>query len=214
MKEQIEIFEPVKKSITVVLVAVTVLSFFVMQLWEKSMTSGNFYGHTTTFLLEHGALYGPAVKQGEWYRLVTYLFLHGDIWHLGNNMLILYCLGNALEHYVKKTSYVALYFFSGILAALASVVYNTDSPVCVGASGAVFGITGAMVWLVIKNKGRLPGFSGTRMAIFVVMSVYAGFVNQGVDNAAHVAGLLSGFLLAVLFYRQPSEIKMETEDIP
>lgn len=214
MKEQIEIFEPVKKSVNVVLVAVTVLSFFMLQFWEKSITSGSFYGHTTAFLLEHGALYGPAVKQGEWYRLVTYLFLHGDIWHLGNNMLILYCLGNALEHYVKKTSYVALYFFSGILAALASVVYNTDSPVCVGASGAVFGITGAMVWLVMKNKGKLPGFSGVRMAIFVVMSVYAGFVDQGVDNAAHVAGLLSGFLLAVLFYRQPPEPETETEDIP
>lgn len=214
MKEQTEIFEPVKKSVNMVLMLVTVLSFFVMQLWEKSVTPGNFYGHTTEFLLEHGALYGIKVKEGEWYRLVTYLFLHGDIWHLGNNMLILYCLGNALEHYVKKTTYVALYFFSGILAALGSVVYNTDSPVCVGASGAVFGITGAMVWLVIKNKGKLPGFSGVRMAIFVAMSVYAGFADQGVDNAAHLVGLLSGFLLAMLFYRQQPEQKMETEDIP
>lgn len=214
MKEQTEIFEPVKKSINVVIVVVTVFSFFVMQLWEKSVTPGNFYGHTTGFLLEHGALYGPKVKEGEWYRLVTYLFLHGDIWHLGNNMLILYCLGNALEHYVEKTAYVALYFFSGILAALGSVVYNTDSPVCVGASGAVFGITGAMVWLVIRNKGRLPGFSGKRMAIFVVMSVYAGFVDQGVDNAAHMVGLVSGFLLAMLLYRKQSEPKTETEVVP
>jgi hypothetical protein len=82
------------------------------------------------------------------------MFLHGDIWHLGNNMLILFCLGNALEHYVGKISYVVLYFCSGILAALGSVVYNMNHPVCVGASGAVFGITGAMAWLIIKNRGQ------------------------------------------------------------
>lgn len=214
MKEQMEIFEPAKKSVNVIIVAATVIAFFVMQVWEKSMMSGTFYGHTTEFLLNHGALYGPKVLEGEWYRLVTYLFLHGDIWHLGNNMLILFCLGNALEHYVGKISYVAIYFFSGILAALGSVVYNTGSPVCVGASGAVFGVTGAMVWLVLRNRGRLEGFTGPRMVLFVLMSVYAGFVDQGVDNAAHIAGLVAGFVLAILLYRKRLEPKVETEDVP
>ena len=167
MKEQIEIFEPVKKSANIVIVAATVIAFFVMQLWEKNLTDGTFYGHTTEFLLEHGALYGPYLWEGEWYRLVTYMFLHGDIWHLGNNMLILFCLGNALEHYVGKTSFLLIYFFSGILAAFGSVVYNTNSLVCVGASGAVLGVTGAIAWLVIKNRGRLEGFTGPRMIIFV-----------------------------------------------
>ena len=214
MKDQIEIFEPTKKSMNVIVVVATVIAFFVMQLWEKNSTPGTFTGHTTEFLLQHGALYGPKVFEGEWYRLVTYLFLHGDIWHLGNNMLILYCLGNALEHYVGKVPYVTIYFFSGILVALGSVVYNTGSPVCVGASGAVFGVTGAMAWLVIRNKGRLEGFSGPRMVMFVLMSVYTGFVDQGVDNAAHIAGLVAGFLLAILLYRKPSEPKVETEVIP
>ena len=91
MKDQIEIFEPTKKSMNVIVVVATVIAFFVMQLWEKNSTPGTFTGHTTEFLLQHGALYGPKVFEGEWYRLVTYLFLHGDIWHLGNNMLILYC---------------------------------------------------------------------------------------------------------------------------
>ena len=212
MREQTEIFEQVKKSANVVIIAVTVLCFFVMQLWEKNITEGTFYGHTTKFLLEHGALYGPKLKEGEWYRLITYLFLHSDIWHLGNNMLILFCLGNALEHYVGKTSYLALYFFSGVLAAFGSVVYNTNSPVCVGASGAVFGITGAMAWLLVRNRGRLEGFTGPRMILFVLMSVYAGFVDQGVDNAAHITGLVAGFLLAMLLYRKRSEA--ETEVVP
>jgi len=211
MREQTELFEPTKKSVNVVIVAVTVIAFFVMQFWEKSITPGTFYGHTTQFLLEHGALHAPSIQIGEWYRLVTHLFLHGDIWHLGNNMLILFCLGNALEHYVGKISYAVIYFFSGILAGLGSVVYNTNDTVSVGASGAVFGVVGAMVWLVLRNKGRLKGFTGPRMAVFVLMSVYAGFVDQGIDNAAHIAGLIAGFLLAMLIYRKP---EAETEVVP
>lgn len=211
MREQTELFEPTKKSVNIVIVAVTVIAFFVMQFWEKSITQGTFYGHTTQFLLEHGALHEPSIRAGEWYRLLTHLFLHGDIWHLGNNMLILFCLGNALEHYVGKFSYAGIYFFSGILAGLGSVVYNTDSTVSVGASGAVFGVVGAMVWLVLKNKGRLTGFTGPRMIVFVLMSVYAGFVDQGIDNAAHITGLIAGFLLAIVIYRKP---ETETEVVP
>ena len=211
MKEYTELFEPTKKSVNVVIVAATVLAFFVMQFWEKSMTDGTFYGHTSQFLLEHGALNGPAVLSGEWYRLLTHIFLHGDIMHLGNNMLILFCLGNALEHYVGKIPYVVLYFFSGILAGLGSVVYNTNNTVSVGASGAVFGVAGAMAWLVLRNKGRLTGFTGPRMILFVLLSVYAGFVEQGIDNAAHIAGLIAGFFLAMLIYRKP---EAETEVVP
>ena len=206
MREYTEIFEPTKKSVNVVIVAVTVLAFFLMQLWEKSITDGTFYGHTSEFLLEHGALYGPAVRDGEWYRLLTHIFLHGDIMHLGNNMLILFCLGNALEHYVGKISYVVLYFCSGILAGLGSIVYNTGNTVSVGASGAVFGVVGAMVWLVVRHKGRLPGFTVPRMLLFLLMSIYAGFAGQGIDNAAHIAGLIAGFFLAMAIYRkQPGE---------
>ena len=214
VKEQTQIFEPTKKSVNIIIVAVTVLVFFVMQFWEKSITEGTFYEHTTEFLLQHGALYGPGIFEGEWYRLVTHMFLHTDIWHLGNNMLILFCLGNALEHYVGKISYVAIYFFSGILAGLGSVVYNTDNIVSVGASGAVFGVVGAMVWLVVKNRGKLEGFTVPRMVLFVAMSIYAGFVDQDVNNAAHIAGFIAGFLLAVLLYRKRSEPEAETEVIP
>lgn len=203
-----DLFEPAKKSVNVVLVGITVLCFFAMQMWEKSVTNGNFNGHTTQFLLEHGALYAPAIREGEWYRLLTHIFLHGDILHLGNNMLILFCLGNALEHYLGKISYVGIYFFSGILAGLGSVVYNTDNTVSVGASGAVFGIIGAMLWLVLRNKGKLKGFTGPRMLLFVFMSVYAGFIDRGIDNAAHIAGLIAGFLLAMVIYRRPED---ETE---
>ena len=145
MREQTQFFEPTKKSVNVVLVAATVLSFFVMQFWEKSITEGTFYGHTTAFLLEHGALYGPGIREGEWYRLVTHMFLHGDVWHLGNNMLILFCLGNALEHYVGKISYVVIYFFSDILAGEKLVAMRPVAMKPYKASGIYSGIVQIIV---------------------------------------------------------------------
>ena len=214
MKNQMELFEPKEKSVNVIIVAATIIAFFVLQFWGKSNTPGNFYGHTTQFLLEHGALHGKSIWNGEWYRLVTYLFLHADIWHLGNNMLILFCLGNALERYMGSVSYGILYFLSGILAGLGSVVYNTGSSVGVGASGAVFGVIGAMLWVFIRNGGRVKELTGTRMLLFVILSIYGGFVEQGVDNAAHIFGLIAGFLLAILLYRKRSEPETETEVVP
>lgn len=205
MREETELFEARKGSVNIIVVLITIVVFFVMQFLEKKITQGEFYGHSTSFLLEHGALYGPYVKEGEWYRLITYMFLHSDIGHLLNNMLILYFLGNALEYYVGKFSYLIIYFLSGILAALGSVVYNINHPVCVGASGAVFGITGAMAWLIIKNRGRLAGMTKQRMLLFVIMSAYGGFVDKSIDNAAHMVGLAAGFFIAMLIYRKPEE---------
>ncbi len=205
MNEEFKVFSPEEKSVNLVIVIITTAAFFVMQLWEKSLTPGNFYGHTTEFLLEHGALYTPALRDGEWYRLITHMFLHGDITHLMHNMMILFCLGNALEHYLGKVKYVVLYFFGGILAAFGSVMYNISDTVSVGASGAVFAVVGAMAWLVLKNKGRLKGFTGERLVIFIFLSVFAGIGDYNVDNAAHVAGLIAGFFLSMLLYRKPKE---------
>lgn len=198
-----EIFEPNKKSVNLGIIAGTVCVFFVMLFWEKSMTKGEFYGNTIDFFLEHGALYGPAVKEGEWYRLLTYLFLHSGMEHLLNNMLILYFIGNALERYLGHWKFLLLYLASGIFAALGSVFWNTSYPVCVGASGAVFGVCGGLAYLVLIHRGNLQGLTKKRMLLFLLLSVYGGFVTQGVDNAAHITGLLSGFLLAAVLYRRP-----------
>ena len=198
MNESKGLFEPEQRSVNIIIIVITTIVFFLMELWEKSQTSGYFFGNTTEFFLEHGALYAPRLLEGEWYRVITYLFLHSGIEHLMNNMMMLYFLGNALEHYIGKVCYIILYFFSGIIAAIGSVLYNTEYPVCVGASGAVFGIIGAMLWLVLKNRGTLQGISKKRMLFFVFLSVYGGFTSQGVDNAAHIAGLFAGFLLTMV----------------
>ena len=88
---------------------------------------------------------------------------------------------------------------------------KTDDSVSVGASGAVFGVVGAMIWLMLRNRGRLEGFTKQRMLIFVAISVYGGFVSQGVNNTAHIAGLIAGFILAMILYRKPKQRSAEKE---
>lgn len=137
----------------------------------------------------------------EFYRLVTSVFLHVDAEHLLNNMLLLYFCGEAVEKTLGKCRFLLLYFLAGICGNLLSAAYELsiggfyDS---VGASGAVFGLTGALLFLVVTKKGAAAQISMKRMLLSVVLSLYAGFASREVNNAAHIGGLLSGFLLAFL----------------
>ena len=137
----------------------------------------------------------------EFYRLITAAFLHADIEHLVNNMLLLYFCGEIVERTLGRVRFLILYALSAVFGNLLSSAYELftgslyDS---IGASGAVFGLTGALLFLVIVRKGAAAHISMQRMVIAVFLSLYAGFYGANVNNAAHVGGLLSGFLLAFL----------------
>lgn len=225
MDDWSDVFAANKKSVNLVIVIVTAVVFFALEFWEKTTTEGEFYGNSTYFLLNHGALYAPLVLKGEWYRLFTYQFLHSGIQHLLSNMLLLYFVGNFVERFAGRLRYVALYFGSGILAGLGSILYNgyvltgrvsfqvfskaEGFPVCVGASGAVFGVVGAMLYLVVIHKGKLQDFSLFRLLLFIVLSLYNGFMDTGIDNAAHVAGLAGGIILSIFLYGKPKHQSLE-----
>lgn len=180
------------------LVLVNVLIFVLCEIFGSTQD--------TVFLLEHGALSFPEVLSGhEYYRLFTYMFLHGGIEHLLNNMLILWFLGDNLEKQLGHIKYLVLYFTSGILAGLASMGYNSNIDryvVCVGASGAIFGVVGALALIVLVNRGRVENLTTRQMLLFIALSLYGGFTSQGVDNAAHIGGLLAGIVLGLLLYRR------------
>lgn len=141
------------------------------------------------------------MKQGEWYRLFTCMFLHNGIEHIFNNMLVLAFIGSSVELEIGSRRYGVLYIGSGILAGCTSMVYNmlrNDMVVSVGASGAIFGTVGAMLCLVLFRKGRRAGYSVRQIAWMAFLSLYGGFTSQGVDNAAHIGGFIGGFLIALL----------------
>ncbi len=156
--------------------------------------------------LDAGALgWYEVISQGQWYRLLTSVFLHSNIEHIFNNMLVLAFMGSVLESELGRWKYGILYLGSGILAGCASMVYNmlrNDYIVSIGASGAIFGTVGAMLYLVLFHKGKRERYSVRQIAWMAFLSLYGGLTSQGVDNAAHIGGFFAGFLLAALLMRE------------
>lgn len=161
------------------------------------------------FMAEHGACYSPWVLEyGEYYRLFTCMFLHYGMEHLFYNMLVLIFLGDALERSVGKIRYLIIYLGGGVLANVLSCILDYRSgeyAVSAGASGAVFAVVGALVYIVIVNRGRIAEFTMRRLILMALLSLFEGFTSVGVDNAAHVGGMVFGLLFAVLLYRRPKE---------
>ena len=192
--------EELKKApVTVLLILANILVFTAVE-----FTGGS---EDTMHMLQCGAAYTPAIMQGEYYRIFTSMFLHFGPQHLGNNMLVLFVLGGRLERTVGKLKYLLIYLLGGMGGNLLCLFLELDSAdfaVSAGASGAVFAVMGAMIYAVIRGRGHIEDLSARQVVIMAAFSLYFGFTSEGVDNAAHVGGLICGFLLAVLLYH-PSQ---------
>ena len=165
------------------------------------------FGNTedAVFMLRHGAMYEPMVMQDhEVYRIFTSMFMHFGIGHLVNNMLVLFVMGEPLEQALGHFRYLILYFVSGIGANWISMMRKgADSMVIsAGASGAIFGVIGGLLSLAALNKGRLGNLSTRQLMIMVLFSLYFGFTSTGVDNTAHVSGLILGAILGILLHKR------------
>ena len=155
-------------------------------------------------MLRYGAVYEPLIfQEHQYYRLLTACFMHFGIEHLVNNMLVLFVTGGYLEQALGHVRYLILYLTAGILANLISCFWNAglgEAVVSAGASGAVFAVVGGLLWVALRNRGRLGNLTLRQLLIMAVLSFYLGFTEGGVDNAAHLGGLVSGFLLAIFLY--------------
>lgn len=165
-------------------------------------------------MLEHGAMYVPYVLDGQVYRLFTSIFMHFGISHLVNNMLVLLVLGDYLERAMGRIKYLFFYLCCGCGANLVSVGVDVFlelylgvpmNTVSAGASGAIFGVSGGLLYVILMNKGRLENLDTKRVIIMIAMSLYLGFRSVETDNLAHIAGAIIGFLLAVFFYWKPKD---------
>ena len=141
--------------------------------------------------------------QQEYWRLLTSVFLHSGLYHLGSNLIAQVFLGNAVERNLGHIKYLFLYIVSGVGGNIISVLYDRAQGVntySVGASGAVFGVMGALIVLIIKGRKKLRTGSSmlVRAGFAVFYAVYAGFRTPYTDNAAHLGGLAFGIALGVL----------------
>lgn len=139
--------------------------------------------------------------QKEYGRILWAMFLHADINHIFNNMLILFFLGAMIEKEIGHIRYTFCFFLSGICGNLLSLlvkVMTYDPAVSIGASGAVFGLNGVLLALVFFGGRRMADVTPVRVVLMIIYSLYSGFTAQNVDNAAHVGGLVAGLVLGII----------------
>ena len=172
--------------VTKVLIGINVAVFLWMGI------AGGSFGSASGFVFEQGATYGPLIQNGEWHRLVTGAFLHSGLFHLGMNMYLLWLLGKVLEPALGKVPFFLLYFVSLMGGALGVMLLSPNSPT-VGASGAVFGLMGAMVVLQLR-AGQNPWQSG--ILTLVVLNLVITFAVPGISIGGHLGGLIAGGLSA------------------
>jgi len=152
-------------------------------------------------LVRWGANFGPLTVSGQWWRLLTCVFIHGGLLHIAFNMWCLWDLGRLAESVYGHWTFGAVYLITGLAASLASLIWN---PVIlsVGASGAIFGIAGALIASFYLGEFSLPraALSGMlrSVVVFVGYNLFFGAVIARTDNAAHIGGLLMGLLLGAL----------------
>lgn len=153
---------------------------------------------TGNLLYNKGAFYvWSIVTDKEYHRLITAVFLHFDVDHIFNNMILLFFMGRIVEKQIGHIAYFIIYILSGVGGNILSGLWELRTgqySISVGASGAVFGLTGALFVLVLFHKGRLEQIRWQGMVVMILLSVYNGFTTDNINNAAHLGGLFVGVM--------------------
>jgi len=151
-------------------------------------------------LVKWGANFRPVTLEGEWWRLITCCFLHIGVFHLLFNMYALLYIGLLLEPYLGKLRFAVAYLLTGVIASLTSLYWH-DATISAGASGAIFGMYGVFLAMLTTNFVEKTTRKAllVSIAVFVVYNLLNG-LKGGVDNAAHIGGLVSGFIFGYIYY--------------
>jgi membrane associated rhomboid family serine protease len=147
-------------------------------------------------LFSKWVLFGPAVAQGDWWRLITAAFLHGSVLHIGMNMVVLFLVGGAVEKFLGPARYLALYAVAGLAGSAGALIANPLA-ITVGASGAIYGIFGALLIIEFFQTGSLAGQAMTLIAVNLAFS----FAVPGVSIGGHIGGLIGGILATLALSR-------------
>lgn len=195
IKEFFYVFRPVKGyTVTPVLMYLNILVFIIM-----AIAGVNIFEPSTESLLSWGANFRPLTLDGQSWRLLTNCFLHIGILHLLMNMYALVYIGLLLEPYLGKVRFISAYLLSGITASIASLWWN-DLTVSAGASGAIFGMYGVFLAMLTTDhieKAERKALL-TSIAVFVAFNLLNG-IRGGIDNAAHIGGLIGGLIIGYAF---------------
>lgn len=174
-----DVFTPKKPIITNILIGINILVFF-LQMFNQNIIS-------------YFAVWNIGIAEyGQFYRLFTGMFLHANIMHIAFNMYALYVIGRQLEGFLGKAKYLSVYLISGFIGSLLSVALHSGNYAGVGASGAIFGLLGALLYFGYHYRVYLGGVMRSQIIPLIVINLLIGFMSPGIDNLAHIGGLIGG----------------------
>jgi membrane associated rhomboid family serine protease len=188
-------------TLTYVLIGINVVIMLGEMFSGASAAGGSFGGSE---LVARGALFGPAVADGEIWRLVTAGFLHAGLLHLLFNMYVLYILGTMLEPAIGRLRFALIYFVSMLCGSFGALLLDPNA-FTVGASGAVFGLMAAAV-VVMRNRGVDPMQSG--LPLWIGINLVITFAIPGISIGGHLGGLAGGALVALLLFELPERARL------
>lgn len=173
-------------SVTHILILINAILFIIMIISDSKLSIDT--------LLTFGAKYNYAIVEGEYYRLFTTMFLHANLMHILFNMVALNAFGKDLEMIFGPKKFILLYLISGLIGSIGSFIFN--SSIGVGASGAIFGLLGAHLYLFTINPKVYKRIYGKDMLVLIGFNLIYGFIAQNIDNSAHLFGLIGGYIVA------------------
>ncbi len=184
-KKAEDVFQPKRPIITSILLVINAICFFLPKLFGID-----------SWFLNAFCTYGPLIRGGQYYRLITGAFLHANLLHFLFNMYALYIIGSQLESFMGKIRYILIYFFSILTASLFSMILG-GNVASIGASGAIFGLMGALLYFGYHYRVYLGNVIRSQIIPLILLNLLFGFIAPGVDNAAHIGGLIGGALISV-----------------
>jgi len=186
-KEAEEVFSEKTPYVTYSLIAINIVIFILMYIF------GNGSENIVT-LINFGALNKLLVLNGEFYRLITSAFLHIGVLHLFCNMYALYILGKDIESYFGKYKFIFIYLMSTLVGSFVSLIFIDEYTVSAGASGAVFGLMGALLYFGYNYRATLNNSISKQIIPVIQLNLFIGFTTTGINNFAHLGGLLGGYI--------------------
>lgn len=190
-KEAEEVFSEKTPIITYALIAINIIIFLLMYI------IGNGSEDTRT-LVDFGALSKVLVQYGEYYRIITCAFLHIGILHLLCNMYALYVLGKDIESFYGRYKYIFIYLISAVIGSLTSLTFMDEYTISAGASGAIFGLMGSLLYFGYNYRVTLNNSINKQILPIIFINLLFGFMSSGVDNFAHLGGLLGGYIASMV----------------
>lgn len=178
-----KVFKSKVPYVTYILIAINVIMYVVPFLLGK----GN-------LMIETFCTHGPSVRAGQYYRLLTGILLHGSLIHLGCNCYSLYVIGTQIESFLGKFKFLVIYLFSGLMGSLFSISFN-GNVASIGASGAIFGLMGALAYFGYYYRVYFGNILKSQIIPLIILNLGLGFMVTGIDNFAHIGGLLGGIFV-------------------